>query len=86
MPQKMTLTSQGSSFSDVVVLCKNKCYFIEVICSCLALCKIRSLENCHTKEENGLLKHHNNEKEMNKMQHEIKYLKGSVFFDAIHGL
>lgn len=79
----MFLTSQGSCFSDIVVLRKNKCYFIEVICSCLALCKIRSLENCLTKEENGLLKRPNNEKKMNKMQHERKYLKVSVLFDTI---
>lgn len=33
--------------------------FIEVICSWLALRKIDSLENCGTKEENGLPKHPN---------------------------
>lgn len=33
--------------------------FIEVICSWLALRKIESLENCGTKEENGLPKHPN---------------------------
>jgi len=63
MAQKMILTSQGSCFSDFVVLHKNKCDFIEVIYSWLALWKIWSLENCCTREENGLLKHPN-EKEI----------------------
>lgn len=54
---KGILTSQGCFFWCVVILHKSKCNFIEVICGWLAFRKRGSLENCCTKEENGLLKH-----------------------------